>query len=141
VATVKRVLLLVTLAAVVSAASPDAQAATVHARLCGAKKCEALSASLAKYLGRRNGSFAPAKAPKPAPYYRIVVKEHGEGFVNRTIIWVPSRKLWYDKQYLSPPLAGYWRTDDVKLRPKLERLAHSFKPFPAPKHWSRVLPK
>jgi len=88
-------------------------------------------------MSQRNESFSPAGAPRLAPYYRIHIKATGEGYINRTIIWVPSRKLWYDKQYTMPPLPGFWRTESDRYQLRL--LARVVKPFPAPAHW--VLPK
>jgi hypothetical protein len=116
-------------------------AATTRATgtLCGATRCIRLPASLAVPLSQRNESFVSVSAPKPAPFYRITIHAKGEGYVNRTILWVPSRKLWYLKEYVTPPLAGYWRTTNVRLDPALTRLAGSVRPFPAPKHW--IVPK
>jgi hypothetical protein len=109
-------------------------------KICGAK-CKTLTPALAKSLAQRNGAFSTTNAPKPAPYYRIVIKGHREGFISRTIIWVPSRKLWFDKQYVTPPIAGYWRTDQPSLRSKLKAFVRNLKPHPAPAKWSTVLPK
>jgi hypothetical protein len=93
--------------------------------------------ALAISMSQRNESFNPASAPRPAPFYRIRIKATGEGYIDRTVIWVPSRKLWYDKQYTVPPLPGFWRTESDHAA--LTRLAKSVKPFPAPTHW--VLPR
>jgi hypothetical protein len=106
---------------------------------CGAAHCVRIPVSLAVPLSQRNESFVSVSAPKPAPFYRITIHATGEGYINRTILWVPSRKLWYLKEYVTPPLSGYWRTENARLDPALVRLAHSVRPFPAPKHW--VVPK
>jgi hypothetical protein len=140
---VKRLTLVAALATAAAIGSTTALAAApgAHGKICGASRCATLSIGLAKAISQRNGSFSPASAPKPAPYYKITIKAHGEGFIRHTIIWVPSRKLWFDKQYVTPPLAGYWRTDRASLRPKLEAAVKSVKPHAAPAKWSTVLPK
>jgi hypothetical protein len=108
-------------------------------RLCGATRCVRIPAALATPLSQRNEAFVSVSAPKPAPFYRITIKATGEGYINRTILYVPPRKLWYLKEYVTPPLPGYWRTENARLEPALGQLAHSVRPFPAPKHW--ILPK
>ena len=120
---------------------PASGAATSGAkgRFCGASKCVAIPPALATTLSRRDDSFQPASAPKPAPFYRITVTAKGEGYINRMIIWVPSRKLWFLKEYVSPPLSGYRRNANAKSDPGLAQLAKIVKPFAAPSRW--VLPK
>ena len=108
-------------------------------RFCGVAKCVPIPRALAISLSQRNESFTPASAPRPAPFFRIRIKARGEGYIDRTVIWVPSRKLWYDKQYTIPPLPGFWRTESD--RAQLRLLARGTRPFPAPAHWARVLPK
>jgi len=112
-----------------------------HGKVCGAKKCIALPPRLAYALSQRNGSYSATGAPKPARYYRIVIKSKGEGFISQTILWLPRQKRWYDRQFLTPPLPGYWRTDDPAVRSKLRAIVRTLKPFPAPAKWSSVLPK
>jgi len=106
-------------------------------RFCGRSGCVAIPHPLAISMSQRNESFSPASRPRPAPFYRIKIKAAGEGYISRTIIWVPSRKLWFDKQYALPPLPGFWRTESD--RSQLRRLARTVRPFPAPAHW--VLPR
>lgn len=117
-----------------------ARAATTGAsgRFCGAGRCVRIPAALATALAQRNDAFQPASAPRPAPFYRINIAATGEGYINRTILWVPSRKLWYLKEYVSPPLPGYRRTENAGLDPALARLARLVRPL-RPTHW--VLPK
>jgi hypothetical protein len=131
------------LAAVAAIGNTGALASTTGARgkVCGAKRCITLPARLAYALSRRNGSYSTKSAPKPARYYRIVIKSGGEGFISQTILWLPRQKLWYDMQYLRPPLPGYWRTDDPAVRSKLEAIVRKLGPVPAPAKWSKVLPK
>ena len=137
----KAVLLGLAIAATIVTTATAGMTKTTHGKLCGKTKCVALPSALAIRLAQRNGAYSASSAPKPAPYYRIVIKSTGEGYISSTIIWVPSRKLWFDKQYLSPPLPGYWRTDDPKARPQFTALARKLKAFPAPAHWKTVLPR
>jgi hypothetical protein len=125
---------LLALAATSSAATDGATG-----RFCGTGKCVAIPRALAISLSQRNESFSPASAPRPAPFYRIRIKATGEGYINRTVIWVPSKKLWFDKQYTTPALPGFWRTESD--RRDLRLLARRVRPLPAPAHWVRVLPK
>ena len=136
-----KTLALVSIAALALAASAYAVTPGATGKVCGATKCKTLTSALAKALGERNGAYSATSAPKPARYYRIVVKSHREGFISSTIIWVPSRKLWFDRQYLTPPVSGYWRTDEVSLRSKLTAFVRNLKPYPTPVKWSSVLPK
>lgn len=59
---------------------------------------------------------------------------------NRTILWVPSKRVWFDAQDHTPyPPLQYWRTaGTAKDFPGLAALAGKVKPYPAPKRW--VLP-
>ena len=132
---------LVTITALALVASAYALTPGASGKVCGAKTCKTLPSALAKWLGQRNGAFSPANTPKPTPYYRIVIKGHREGFISRTIVWVPSRRLWFDKEYVTPPIPGYWRTDQPSLRSKLEAFVRNLKPHPAPAKWSKVMPR
>ena len=107
----------------------------------GARGCIVLPAALAHTLSQRNGSYSATNAPKPARYYKIVIKSKGEGYISQTILWLPRQKRWYDRQYLSPPLAGYWRTDDPAVRSKLKAIVRNLGPFPTPARWSPMSPK
>jgi hypothetical protein len=76
-------------------------------KLCGAKsRCIRLPAALATTLSQRNESYRDVPTPRRAPYYRITIKARGEGYINRTIIWVPSAKAWWLKEYVTPPNPG-----------------------------------
>jgi hypothetical protein len=112
-------------------------AGSASGKLCGASGCLSLPRALALQFSARHGAFSSAATPKPSPYYKIVIKATGEGHIGRTILWVPSKKLWFDAEDVSPPLAGYWRTAQVPT-PALTALAAKVKIFPAPKRW--VLP-
>jgi len=118
-----------------------ASTAGARGKVCGAKRCMTLPAALAYSLSQRSGSYSTTGTPKPARYYRIVIKSRGEGFISQTILWLPRQKLWYDRQFLTPPVPGYWRTEDPAVRSKLTTFVRKLQPFPAPAKWSRVLPK
>lgn len=137
---VMKKLALVSIATLALVASASAATPGATGKVCGVK-CKTLTSALAKSLAQRNGAFSNANTPEPAPYYRFIIKSHREGFISRTIVWVPSRKLWYDKEYVTPPLGGFWRTDQVSLRSKLKNFVRNLKPHPAPAKWSKVLPK
>ena len=129
-----------TLLALAATSFATTQGAT--GRFCGAGKCVWIPAPIATTLSQRNeGGFEPASAPRPAPFYRIKIKATGEGYISRTIIWVPSRKLWFDKEYTIPPLPGFWRSDNARIDRGLRRLTRMVRPFPPPAHWARVVPK
>ena len=138
----RRVLILATcLVAAILAATALAAATGAHGKVCGKTKCLVLPRSLATHLSQREGTYTSPRAPKPAPYYRIAIKASGDGYINRTIIWVPSRRLWFLKEYVTPPGPGYWRTDDPRVRAPLLRLVRRVKPHPAPTSWKAVLPR
>ena len=123
--------------AVGASGASHAVAATSGAKgtFCGASRCVALPPALAVTLSQRNESFSSAPTPKRTPFYRITIKASGEGFINRTIIWVPSARVWYLKEYVTPPNPGYWRSENPATTAALNRLATKIKPFPAPAHW------
>lgn len=90
-------------------------------------------------LSQRTDVFSSAGAPRPAPYYRIVIKAALAEHIGRTILWVPSKKLWFDAEDVTPPLPGFWRTaGTAKDFPGLAALAGKVTLYPAPKRW--VLP-
>lgn len=136
---VLRLVLFSTMPLLALAATSFATTDGAQGRFCGAASCVPIPAPLATTLSRRSESFQPASTPRPAPFYRIRIKATGEGYINRTIIWVPSRKLWFLKEYVTPSLPGYWRTENTSADRGLRRLARMVKPFPAPARW--VLPK
>ncbi|HEX3055313.1 MAG TPA: hypothetical protein VHP82_04140 [Gaiellaceae bacterium] len=104
-------------------------------KLCGASGCVALPATLALQLSERNDTFSSESTPKPSPYYKIVIQATGEGHTSRTILWVPSKKLWFDAEDVTPPIAGYWRTARATY-PALAALTTKVRLFPAPKRWT-----
>jgi hypothetical protein len=106
---------------------------------CGAgSRCTAIPLTLAVTLSQRNDAFHDVPAPRATSYYRIKITASGEGYINRTIIWVPSAKAWYLKEYVTPPLPGYWRNANPAATPGLLKLARKVRPFAPPRHW--ILP-
>jgi hypothetical protein len=130
---------LATLAVVACVATAASAAGSATGKLCGASGCVALRRALALQLSERNDAFSPANTPRPSPYYKIVIRASGEGHINRTILWVPSKKLWFDAEDVTPPLPGFWRTAGTTNDfPGLAAVAGKVKPYRAPKRW--VLP-
>src|SRR5262245_41960977 len=131
---------LATLVVVACSASAASAAGSATGKLCGASGCISLPRSLALRLSVQDDVFYPAQTPRPAPYYKIVIHATGEEHINRTIVWVPSKRVWFDAKDLTPPLPGSWRTEGTeKDFPGLVALAGKVKLYPAPKHW--VLPR
>ena len=79
-----------------------------------------IPAPIATLIAHRGDAFQPASTPRPAPFYRITITTIGDGNIGVAILWVPTRQLWYMKEHVSPPLAGYWRTGDAKADPVFE---------------------
>ena len=130
------------LAAIVFTSSSVARSAGATGRICGATRCVKLPARLAVPLSQRNETYSDVPRPKPSPYYRIRIKGSGEGFINRTIIWVPSAKdAWFLKEYITPAAPGYWRTPNGPLLPRLRAAVAHLRAFARPSGWSRVLPR
>jgi hypothetical protein len=130
---------LVTLAVFAGVATVASAAGSASGKLCGASGCRALPRALAMPLSEQNDAFTPAGRPRPAPYYKIVVHGTGDGHLpNRTIIWVPSKKVWWDAADHTPyaPLQ-FWRSEGTeKDFPGLAAFAAKVKPYPAPKRWA-----
>jgi hypothetical protein len=112
-------------------------AGSTKGKLCGASGCVALPATLALQLSERNDTFSSESTPKPSPYYKIVIQATGEGHISRTILWVPSKKLWFDAENVTPLAPGYWRTARA-TSPALAALTTKVRLFPTPKRW--ILP-
>jgi hypothetical protein len=129
---------LVVFAGVATAASA---AGSASGKLCGASGCLVLPKALALPLSEENDTFTTVGKPGTAPYYRIVVHGTGEGHMpNRTILWVPSEKAWYDAQDHTPygPLQFWRNAGTEKDFPGLAAFAAKVRPYPAPRRW--VLP-
>jgi hypothetical protein len=133
----KKTVLLVALVVSALHASVVWAAGGAKGKLCGASGCVALPATLALQLSERNDTFSSTSTPKPSPYYKIVIQGTGEGHISRTILWVPSKKLWFDAENVTPLAPGYWRTARA-TSPALAALTTKVRLFPTPKRW--ILP-
>jgi hypothetical protein len=133
----RKTVLLVALVVVALDASVVSAAGGAKGKLCGASGCVALPATLALQLSERNDTFSNASTPKPSPYYKIVIQATGEGHISRTILWVPSKKLWFDAENVTPLAPGYWRTARA-TSPALAALTTKVRLFQTPKRW--ILP-
>ena len=132
---------LATLVVVACSASAASAAGSATGKLCGASGCVVLPRALALPLSEENDTFTPAGKPRPAPYYKIVIHGTGEGHLpNRTILWVPSKKVWFDAEDHTPyPPLRFWRSEGTaKDFPGLAALAGKLTPYAAPRRW--VLP-
>jgi len=106
-------------------------------KICGAAgRCLTLPRPLAIELSKRNGGFDSLATPRRAPYYRIEIKATGEGYISKTILWVPSAHVWFLKEHTRWPDAGYWRTDDKTTRAALTRVVRRLSPLPARRRWA-----
>jgi len=132
---------LATLAVFACIATAASAAGSATGKLCGASGCLVLPRALALPLSEQNDTFTPAGTPRPAPYYKIVIHGTGEGHLpNRTILWVPSKKVWFDAEDHTPydPIQ-FWRSaGTAKDFPGLAAFAAKVKLYPAPRRW--VLP-
>jgi hypothetical protein len=133
----KKTVLLVALVVSALHASVVWAAGGAKGKLCDASGCVALPATLALQLSERNDTFSSTSTPKPSPYYKIVIQGTGEGHISRTILWVPSKKLWFDAENVTPLAPGYWRTARA-TSPALAALTTKVRLFPTPKRW--ILP-
>src|SRR5262249_39361488 len=94
---------LATLVVVASGASAASAAGSATRKLCGAPGCVVLPRALPLQPSEENDTFTPAAKPRPGPYYKIVIHGTGEGHLpNRTILWVPSKKVWFDAEDHTP---------------------------------------
>jgi glyoxylase-like metal-dependent hydrolase (beta-lactamase superfamily II) len=132
---------LATLAVFACIATAASAAGSATGKLCGASGCVVLPQALALPLSETNDTFTSAGTPRPAAYYKIVIHGTGDGHIpNRTILWVPSKNVWFDAKDHTPyGSTEYWRTaGTAKDFPELAAFAAKVKLYPAPKRW--VLP-
>jgi hypothetical protein len=123
----------VTLASV--AAGSDTHAS---GRLCGVNACADLPSTIAVEMAQRGDSFSPASKPRPRPYYKVRVTSDGtEGYISLYVVWVPSKHVFRMKEYVTPPLAAYWRTGNKDYESQFAQLvqAGKLKPFPASRRY------
>jgi hypothetical protein len=111
------------------------------ARACGASGCHTVRGAPRVYelIEWTYGMFTVADAPRPAPFYRIVLRDRGR--VSWTLLYVPSKRLvrvWQPAiNSLYAPGGGspYWRPVNAKGAAVLGRTLAGLKPFSAPRTW------
>jgi hypothetical protein len=120
---------------VTAAFGADTHAAGV---ICGVNACADLPSTVVIPLSQRNNSFNPARRPKPRPYYKVRIKSDGtDGYISELIVWVPSKHVFRMKEYVTPPLAAYWRTGNPGFEAQFAKVVQSgnVKPFPASRRY------
>jgi hypothetical protein len=56
--------------------------------------------------------------------YKLRIRSDGtEGYISRLIVWVPSKHLFRDKEYVTPPLPAFWRIGNKDHEAQLTQLA------------------
>ena len=84
-------------------------------------------------------TFTLSNAPKPAPFYRISLRDHGRPFM--TFVYVPSQRrvrVWLtaDHHTYAPGAGGpYWRPVNAQGTAALGRAIAGLAPFSAPRAW------
>jgi hypothetical protein len=133
---------LVVLAVIGSAAALTSVAggSDTHAsgRLCGVNACADLPSTIAAEMAQRGDTFSPASKPRPRPYYKVRVQADGtEGYISVYVVWVPSKHVFRMKEYVTPPLAAYWRTGNKDYESQFAQLvqASKLRPFPASRRY------
>lgn len=104
--------------------------------ICGTGRCLAIPHSLAVTLSQRGDLFRPVSVPRPSAYYRITIRGTGDGYIDATIFWVPSRHALYMKEHVEPDNPGYWRSEGAVTRTALASIVGKLKPFAAPRRWA-----
>lgn len=136
--------LLFAVVALVVAAVPAARAkGPAFGQLCGSSGCSALDASgLEPFSSWWFEPFAERPAPKPAPFFRVVVRQSApDGLtpVTWTLLYAPQRNAMRIRQSRVPPystgIGPYWRTVPTSARPALARATAAVKPFAASRSW------
>lgn len=109
-------------------------------RLYGSSGCVALRgyAATAPFTSWWPRRFAQRPAPRPAPFFRIVLRQSipdGGEPVTWTLLYVPQRGAMRIVQSRVPPYAAgvgpYWRTVPASARAALARATEGTTPFPA----------
>lgn len=107
-------------------------------RLCGVNACADLPSTIAIEMAQRGDTFSPASKPRPRPYYKVRVTSDGtEGYISLYVVWVPSKHVFRMKEYVTPPLAAYWRTGNKDYESQFAQVVQvsKLKPFPASRRY------
>jgi hypothetical protein len=122
------------LAAAAPAKGPDL------ARVYGASGCTTIRGPLAvdRLLSWMGATFTVAPVPRPAPYYRITLRDHGQSLM--TLVYVPARHRIRVMQPAPYPFAPgsshpYWRDVSARGVAVFGEAVAGLKPFSAPRAW------
>ena len=141
--TLLRVLLaLVTLAVIVPATAPAKGPAS--GRLCGESSCVNLQGwdAMRPFTGWWDTPFTERAAPRPAPFFRLVVKQASPDAgrkITWTLLYVPARNAMQITQSRVPPystgIGPFWRTIPITARAGLRRATVALRPYPTSSSW------
>jgi hypothetical protein len=142
---VRRVQIGLALAAVAAVAALIASAALAkgpdEGRLCGRSGCVALEGYEAAepFVSWWNIPFTQRPAPKPAPFFRIILRQFEPDPITWTLLYVPRRKAMRITQTRVPPyqagVGPYWRTVPAAARARLVTTTYRIKPYPPSLDW------
>jgi hypothetical protein len=141
-----RLRVLAVLAAVIAAAATSVANAKgpAEGRLCGSSGCVQLRGyePVRPFLSWWDEPFAERRAPRPAPFFRVVLHQAGPDAreaVTWTLVYVPSRNAMRITQSRVPPyragVGPYWRPIPVTARVALRRATAGARPYPASVAW------
>jgi hypothetical protein len=111
------------------------------ARACGASGCSTVRGDVRVYtlIDWTYSEFTIATVPKPAPFYRITLRDHGKVFM--TFLYVPALKVvrvWqpgFSPRYAPGSWHPYWRPVNAEGAAAFRRALAGLKPFSAPHAW------
>jgi len=110
------------------------------ARACGASGCSTVRGEVRVELlvEWTEAGFTVAHAPRPAPFFRITLRNHGRAYM--TFLYVPSRKVVRVSQSFSPTYAPgsqhpYWRPVNAEGTAAFAKALAGLKPFSVPRAW------
>lgn len=110
------------------------------ARTCGASGCTTVRGVIAvdRLVRWMGATFTIAETPRPAPFYRITLRDHGSTFM--TLLYVPARRRLRVLQPLPYPYGPgngdpYWRPVSAAGAAALGRATARLRPFAAPHAW------
>jgi hypothetical protein len=103
------------------------------ARVCGASGCTTVRgiAAVQGLLDWMRPTFMVADTPRPAPFYRITLRDHGQPVMR--LLYVPSRqrmRVWQPAPYPFAPGSQhpYWRSVSARGADLLENAVARLKP-------------
>jgi hypothetical protein len=134
---VRRLLVVAVAAALIAPAAADAKSPP-QGLACGAPGCTAIADRDAVYslMDAQWQPFTLLAAPRPAPYFLVVLYAPDPLGFSWTFAYVPSRhavKIW-----LHNGAGPSWRRTSPALRAPLEAAVRGLTPYRAPRSWARV---